>query len=178
MGLLLTQVRYSRIALEHIERATTRYAGIALNIPGGAAALGAPPLIDGALKVYVVNINDLTAGPGIGDMLAGVIGGAGRFLGGLVGGLVGGTASGVLFPWMSLERRRMVEAIGRIVNRLGLDVPRDTGGEPSSEGPSMMAQLRSLSEVLREVASVFRAASSGPGSATATPAPGPVHTYL
>ena len=100
MGLLLSQVRYSRIALEHIERATTRYAGIALSIPGGggAAALGAPPLIDGALKVYVVNINDLTAGPGIGDMLAGVIGGAGRFLGGFAGGLAGGALSGVPFP--------------------------------------------------------------------------------
>ena len=38
MGLLLTQVRYSRIALEHIERATTRYAGIALQHPGRRAA--------------------------------------------------------------------------------------------------------------------------------------------
>jgi hypothetical protein len=178
MGLLLSQVRYSRIALEHIERATTRYAGIALNVPGGAAALGAPPLIDGALKVYVVNINDLTAGPGIGDMLAGVIGGAGRFLGGVAGGLVGGAASGVLFPWMFLEMRRIVESIERIVNRLGLDVASDSGKEPTSDGPSMMAQLRSLSEVLREVASVFRAAGSGGPAAAPAPTAGPVHTYL
>ena len=54
-------------------------------------------------------------------MLAGVIGGAGRFLGGLVGGLAGGTVSGVLFPWMFLEMRRIVESIERIVNRLGLE---------------------------------------------------------
>jgi len=178
MGLLLTQVRYSRIALEHIERATTRDAGIALNIPGGAAALGAPPLIDGALKVYVVNIDDLTAGPGIGDVLAGVIGGAGRFLGGLAGGLVGGTVSGVLFPWMFLELRRIVESVERIVNTLGLDVTKDTGGKPSGGGPSLMVQLHSLTETLREVASVFRAAGSGGSAAAATPAPGPVHTYL
>ena len=178
IGLLLTQVRYSRIALEHIERATTRYAGIALNIPGGAAALGAPPMIDGALKVYVVNINDLTAGPGIGDMLAGVIGGAGRFLGGFFSGLVGGTVSSVLFPWMFLELRRIVESIERIVNRLGLDVPKDTGKEPDSGGPSLMVQLHSLAEVLREVASLFRAASTGGPAAAAPPTAGPVHTYL
>lgn len=179
IGLLLTQVRYSRIALEHIERATTSYAGIALNIPGGAAALGAPPMIDGALKVYVVNINDLTAGPGIGDVVAGIIGGAGRFLGGFVGGIAGGTVSGVLFPWMFLELRRMIESIERIVNRLGLDVSTDTGkSEPGSGGPSLMTQIGSLSAVLREVAAVFRAASSGGAPGSASPPPGPVHTYL
>ena len=180
MGLLLTQVRYSRIALEHIERATTRYAGIALSIPGGggAAALGAPPLIDGALKVYVVNINDLTAGPGIGDMLAGVIGGAGRFLGGFVGGLAGGTLSSITFPYLFVQMRQIVESIERIVNRLGLDVASDEAKkEPSSDGPSIMVQLRSLSEVLREVASVFRAASSG-GPTAAPAATSSVHTYL
>ena len=72
MSLLLTQVRYARRAIENIELATTRYAGLALRVAGGpgAAPLGAPPMIDGALKVYVVNINDLTTGgPGIGDML-------------------------------------------------------------------------------------------------------------
>ena len=179
IGLLLTQVRYSRIALEHIERATTSYAGIALNIPGGPAALGAPPMIDGALKVYVVNINDLTAGPGIGDVVAGIIGGAGRFLGGFVGGIAGGTVSGVLFPWMFLELRRMIESIERIVNRLGLDVSTDTGkSEPGSGGPGLMTQIGSLSAVLREVAAVFRAASSGGGPGAAAPPPGPVHTYL
>jgi hypothetical protein len=180
MGLLLTQVRYSRIALEHIERATTRYAGIALNIPGGAAALGAPPLLDGALKVYVVNINDLTAGPGIGDVLAGVIGGAGRFLGGLVGGIVGGTASGVLFPWMFLEMRRIVAGIEQIVNRLGIDLSGNRGGDPGSGGPTFMTQLRSLGAVLHEAAAVFRDASSGgpAGVAAAAPPSGAARTYL
>jgi hypothetical protein len=178
MGLLLTQVRYSRIALEHIERATTKYAGIALSIPGGAGAvpLGAPPLIDGALKVYVVNINDLTAGPGIGDMLAGVIGGAGRFLGGFFGGLVGGTVSGVLFPWMYLEMRRIVETIERIVNRIGIK-PDSEKKEPKPEGPSIMAQLGSLADTLRAVAAVFRAAAPE-GPVAPPPVTSSVHTYL
>jgi hypothetical protein len=181
MGLLLTQVRYSRIALEHIERATTAYAGIALSIPGGggAAALGAPPLIDGALKVYVVNINDLTAGPGIGDMLAGVIGGAGRFLGGFFGGLAGGAVGSLAFPYLFVQMRQIVESIERIVNSLGLNVATDDAKKPPpSGGPSIMVQLRSLSEVLREVAAVFRAAAPAGPSVAAPPTTGPVHTYL
>ena len=51
--------------------------------------------------------------------------------------------------------------------------------EPSSDGPSIMVQLPSLSEVLREVASVFRAASSGGRGPRPRPhTTGPVHTYL
>jgi hypothetical protein len=182
MGLLLTQVRYSRIALEHIERATTKYAGIALSIPGGAGAapLGAPPLIDGALKVYVVNINDLTAGPGIGDMLAGVIGGAGRFLGGFFGGFVGGTVSGVVFPWMFAQMRAIVATLERILNRIGkspADRAKKPGEEPTAEGPSIMAQIGSLAETLRAVAAVFRAAAPE-GPVAPPPVTSSVHTYL
>jgi hypothetical protein len=111
-------------------------------------------------------------------MVAGVIGGAGRFLGGLVGGMAGGTVSGILFPWMFLELRRITENVEHIVNRLGLDVSQDTGKEPERGGPTLMVQLHSLAAVLREVAAVFRAASSGGPAAAATPPPGPVHTYL
>jgi hypothetical protein len=168
LGLLLTQVRYSRMALENIERATTRYAGIAVSIPGGAtaAALGAPPLIDGALKVYVVNINDLTAGgPGIGDVLAGVIGGAGRFLGGFFGGLVGGTVSGVAFPYLLAQVARIVDTLERIVNRIGLPSlaeggkPRGSAGD--GEGQTILGQVGSLAETLRLVAKVFDSAAAG-----------------
>ena len=41
-----------------------------------------------------------------------------------------------------------------------------------------MVQLHSLAEVLREVASLFRAASTGGPAAAAPPTAGPVHTYL
>jgi hypothetical protein len=179
MGLLLTQVRYSRIALEHIDRATTQYAGIALSIPGGAgaAALGAPPLIDGALKVYVVNINDLTAGPGIGDMLAGVIGGAGRFLGGFFGGLGGGAISGLAFPYLFAQMTHIVDTLERILNRLGVD---RSGGEGTAGGGSdlsIMAQLGTLGQTLRDVAAVFRAAAPE-GPVAPPPVTSSVHTYL
>jgi hypothetical protein len=183
MSLLLTQVRYARRALENIELATTRYAGLALRVAGGpgAAPLGAPPLIDGALKVYVVNINDLTTGgPGIGDMLAGVIGGAGRFLGGFFGGVVGGTVSGVAFPYLFVQMRRVVESLERIVNRIGATGSRDEKtGEPTGGGASIMVQLASLSETLRRVAEVFRAAApQGPVATDETQVPSSVRTFL
>jgi hypothetical protein len=183
MSLLLTQVRYARRALENIELATTRYAGLALRVAGGpgAAPLGAPPLIDGALKVYVVNINDLTTGgPGIGDMLAGVIGGAGRFLGGFFGGVVGGTVSGVAFPYLFVQMRRIVESLERIVNRIGATGSRDEKtGEPTGGGASIMVQLASLSETLRRVAEVFRAAApQGPVATDETQVPSSVRTFL
>jgi hypothetical protein len=182
MGLLLTQVRYARLALENIERATSRYAGVALSVAGtGAAPLGSPPLIDGALKVYVVNINDLTAGgPGIGDVLAGVIGGAGRFLGGFFGGLVGGTVSGIAFPYLFWQIGRIVDTLERIVIRIGWtkgDEDKKEDAKKKEEGASLMAQLGSLAETLRLVAQVFRAAAPE-GPVAPPPVTSSVHTYL
>ncbi len=183
LGLLLTQMRYSRRALENIELATTKYAGITLKVAGGpgAAALGAPPLIDGALKVYVVNIDDLTSGgTGIGDMLAGVIGGAGRFLGGFFGGLVGGTVSGVAFPYLFAQMRHIVDTLERILNRIGVSPGEaGAGGKEAEGGLSIMAQLGSLAETLRAVAAVFRAAApEGTGPVAEPPATSSVRTYL
>ena len=183
MSLLLMQVSFARRALENIELATTRYAGLALRVAGGpgTAPLGSPPLIDGALKVYVVNINDLTTGgPGIGDMLAGVIGGAGRFLGGFFGGLVGGTVSGVTFPYLFVQMRRIVESLDRLVNRIGVSpTKREEGKEPSGGGLSIMAQLASLSETLKLVADVFRAAApEGPVTVDESKIPPSVRTFL
>jgi hypothetical protein len=183
LGLLLTQMRYSRRALENIELATTKYAGITLKVAGGpgAAALGSPPLIDGALKVYVVNIDDLTSGgTGIGDMIAGVIGGAGRFLGGFFGGLVGGTVSGVAFPYLFVQMRHIVDTLERILNRLGVtpgEAP--ASGKEAGGGLSIMAQLGSLAETLRAVAAVFRAAApEGSGPVAEPPVTSSVRTYL
>ena len=52
IGLMLTQVRYARRALEDIERSTARYAGFAFaSALSAGPAFGAPPMLDGALKV-------------------------------------------------------------------------------------------------------------------------------
>src|SRR5712692_8737653 len=99
MGLMLTQLRYSRRALEDVERSTARYAGFAFaSALSAGPSFGAPPMLDGALKVYVVNINDLQPGTGSGGFIEGLLGGVGRFFGGLIGGFVGGTISGFVLP--------------------------------------------------------------------------------
>src|SRR3954453_1264861 len=100
LGLLLSQWRHTRRAMEDIERSPAKYTGIAFApLFAEGAKFGQPPMMNGALKVYVVNINDLTEPPA-GGLLEGLLGGAGRFLGGLIGGIAGGTVSGVLFPWV------------------------------------------------------------------------------
>ncbi|MGH9277038.1 MAG: hypothetical protein ACRD12_02865 [Acidimicrobiales bacterium] len=164
LGLLLTQVRYSRHALEGIEHATTRYAGIALQVSGsggaGGTPWGAPPMLDGALKVYIVNISDLTEGSSIGDVLSGVIGGIGRFIGAIPGGLIGGTLSGITFPWLFAQVRGIVEALDRILARIGRAGPGGESGAPAGIG--IMDQLQSVASLLREVSRLFGAATSAP----------------
>jgi hypothetical protein len=92
LGLLLTQTRFARRALEDIERATATYGTFAFSsVITAGPKFGEPPLFDGALKVHVVNINDLAPGRGFGDFLQGLLGGLGSFVGNLGGGLVGGT---------------------------------------------------------------------------------------
>ena len=164
IGLLLTQVHYARIALEGIERSTTRYAGIALSLDGsstGGTPWGAPPMVDGALKVYVVNISDLTAGASLGDVIAGAIGGAGRFLGGFVGGVAGGTVGSILLPWMLLEARRITEHLDRILTRLGVGASPGGGGADSGGGSTLADLLKSVTSLARELTWLFTSAAGG-----------------
>jgi len=156
LGLLLNQVRFSRLALENIERSTARYAGLAVALSGGgAAAIGAPPLKDGALRVYVVNLGDL-AGPSAGDLILGVLGGAGRFLGGLVGGLVGGTVGGVVLPFKSMDDiARITESLSRLYNlylwaeaKADKDKKPDGGAEEPSSAATYLAIVVKLPPVL------------------------------
>jgi hypothetical protein len=174
LGLLLTQVHYARIALEGIERATTRYAGIALTMPGtstGGAAWGAPPMIDGALKVYVVNIADLTAGASVGDVIAGVIGGVGRFLGGFAGGVATGVVGGIFFKKMLEQANQLVTSLDRVLARLGVGAgPPPGSGGPAGAGTSLADLIPALSRLLREMVTLFTAAAGGPGPGAAAPA--------
>src|SRR5438093_6604404 len=111
MGLILTQLRYTRRAMEEVERSTARYGGAAFTAAFAAGPrFGEPPLQDGALMVYVVNINDLAPGTG-GGLLEGLLGGIGRLFGGLFGGLVGGTIGGVALPYMIYQVRRIAETV-------------------------------------------------------------------
>ncbi|MFC9894494.1 hypothetical protein ACFVMC_12435 [Nocardia sp. NPDC127579] len=121
LGLLLTQTRYARRALEDIERSTTRYTLSAMTVFGsGAGGFGAPPLQDGALRVYVVNLSDLDPARGFGDAFAGLLGGVGSFVGNLFGGVVGGTAGSWWLATSMATIERIVERVERIIARLGL----------------------------------------------------------
>jgi hypothetical protein len=173
IGLLLTQVHYTRIALEGIERATTRYAGIALSMQaapgatGAGAPWGSPPMVDGALKVYVVNISDLTAGASAGDVIAGVMGGAGRFLGGFVGGIGGGAIGGLAFPWMLHEAARLTEHLEGILARLGVGAGSSAAAATAAGGSTLADQLASVSSLVRQLTTLFTAASGGPAETQA-----------
>src|SRR5437879_1804869 len=117
IGLLLTQLRYARRALEDIERSTARYGSI--DFTGALAAgtrFGAPPLLDGALKVHVVNLNDLTTGGGISGFLENLLGGVGGFFGNFFSGLVGGAISGLRMPEVVGQIVQLADKLERIAN--------------------------------------------------------------
>jgi hypothetical protein len=163
MGLMLTQVRYARRALEDIERSTARYAGFAFaSALQAGASFGAPPMIDGALKVHVVNINDLAPGSGFGGFLEGLLGGVGRFFGGLVGGFIGGTISGAVLP---LIIARMLELAKRVENILGMlgmsfDDKKDKDKDKPPEPPTnLKAQLDTIKTIVDAFTALVTAAT-------------------
>src|SRR4051812_36846806 len=121
IGLLLTQLRYARRSLEDIERSTARYASFAFaSALAAGPRFGEPPMFGGALKVYVVNINDLAPGGGVAGLLEGLLGGIGRLFGGFFGGLVGGTIGGVALPYMIHQVEKIAASVERIVKQLGV----------------------------------------------------------
>ncbi len=152
LGLLLTQTRFARRALEDIERATARYGSFAVTAAVGAAGTGltAPPLLDGALRVHVVNINDLA--PGSSDTITGLLGGIGSFVGNLFGGAVGGTIGSITLAESLGTINTLVERIERIITKLGI-----------GQGATQPA------EATAQAAASAHAGASGAGAA-ATPA--------
>ncbi len=183
MGLLLTQVRDARRALEDIESHTAAYAGLGfLQAVSREGAFGQPPLLNGALRVYVVNINDLSPGRTGGGILGEIFGGAGRFLGNLLGGAVGGTVSSLItFPAVIDDLRAMVEATDRIIDRLGLGSAAaagealtagrgeaEAGTTAETDAGGFGAMTVPLVPLLQGLTAMFRAAAEGPGVGEAT----------
>ncbi|GAB2678986.1 hypothetical protein [Nocardia goodfellowii] len=188
LGLLLTQTRYARRALEDIERTTTRYSLSAMTAFGsGTGGFGAPPLHEGALRVYVVNLSDLEPGRGFGDALAGLLGGVGSFVGNLFGGVVGGTAGSWWLARSLQTIDRIVERVERIIARLGLgrsaapaiSAPMAPAAVPpaATEAPiDLVATLKSVRGRFEVVTALLRAAHgefARPTAAGAAPGPAP-----
>ena len=191
LGLLFTQMRLGRRALDSIERNTAAYRGVTFATALSAGThFGEPPLLNGALKVYVVNINDLTSGGG-GGLLEGLLGGVGRFIGGVFGGIIGGTIGGIALPYNLAQFARIAESVDRILDRLGIGAsarpptPPASGtaaeATPASSSDSNLAtMLPRLTETINALTNMFRTGAAPTqtspqttvGNAVAAGAPG------
>jgi len=193
LGLLFTQMRLGRRALDSIERNTAAYRGVTFATALSAGGrFGEPPLLNGALKVYIVNINDLTSGGG--GLLEGLLGGVGRFIGGVFGGLIGGTIGGIALPYNLAQFARIAASVDRILDRLGIGASNSvptvpaTGtanaGTPAaaattSSGSSLASILPLVTDTINALTNMFSTgvappeapAQTGVGTAVAASAP-------
>jgi hypothetical protein len=171
MGLLLTQLRYARRSLEDIERNTARYTTFSFaSALAAGPRFGEPPMFGGALKVHVVNINDLAPG---GGFLEGLLGGIGRFFGGLFGGLVGGTIAGVALPVMIAQVQDIAATVERILKQLGVPKEPVPPEKEKSEAPSggLLGKLDEIKGVVDAFTALFQAANGNPNQAAQTANP-------
>lgn len=168
MGLLLTQLRFARHAFENIERSTAHYAGVAVNLTGGGTALGAPPLLNGALKVYVTNIAEIVSGgsgAGLGGLVEGLFGGIGRFLGGFLGGIAGGLVGAIAFPYDLYLLDHMASTAERIVQALGMHpatTPAAAGANAQAAGSASLtdSQLDRFTGAINDLGMLLGTAST------------------
>ena len=173
LGLLLTEVRVARRALEEVERSSSRYMGIEFTrafAEGGN--FGAPPMYQGALRVHVININDLAPGNSIADLLMGLLGGIGNLVGGVIGGAIGGTIASYGLPGMISDLRGIVAEIRAIIDRLGTTAPENqprpgeaTPVTQATTGETLLTTVNGLRGLVSGLTALFTAGASGPGAA-------------
>jgi hypothetical protein len=178
LGLILTQLRIVRLTVEEIERGTARYGNFAFATATAAGAkFGEPPMFAGALRVYVVNIEDLAPGSGFGGFLEALLGGVGRFFGGFFGGLIGGTISAASVLFIVKDLAKLADHVDSILERLGIgkQVPVEKGKDgkpkpdqpPAAPGLDLPSTLKSLEETLKTLTGLFQAATAeGPKATT------------
>jgi hypothetical protein len=155
IGLIFSQMRYLRMAVEQLERNTSRYAGIALDAAfAGPGGFGAPPMEAGALRVHVINIGDLIAQD---TSFLGVLGGLLRAAGSLVGGLVSGAVGGVALPVTTVALAAATGNIVQILRLIGFGEQRNrpAGGDQPEQSSSVFALLDRIESVARELRQVL-----------------------
>ena len=167
LGLLLTQTRFARRALEDIERATATYGTFAFtSVITAGPKFGEPPLLDGALKVYVVNINDLAPGRGFGDFLQGLLGGLGSFVGNLGGGLAGSTIASMKLIGSLPVIDSIAKRVENILTLIGVGAApaTKTGGaqDAPAQGSNLIAMLNSIRDAVQALTGLFLAAGGQP----------------
>jgi hypothetical protein len=160
IGLLLSQLRIARRALEDIERSTARYNSFAFaSALSAGASFGAPPMFGGALKVWIVNINDLAPGAN-GGFLEQLLGGVGRLLGGFGGGAVGAFIGGVTLPGMISDVKAIADTVERILIRL---VSSDSGKKDAAgkkpDGPGLLDTIGQWMGVIKAFTALLQAGS-------------------
>jgi hypothetical protein len=171
IGLLLSQLRVARRAIEDIERSTARYNSFAFaSALSAGAKFGEPPMFGGALKVWIVNINDLAPGAG-GGFLQQLLGGIGSFFGNLGGALPGSFLASFSLPGMISDLQKIADSVERILIRLGIsmddkDKKKDDKSKP--EGPSLIDTLNGWKDVFNVFTALFLAAGKDPGEAQKT----------
>ncbi|WP_046733772.1 hypothetical protein [Streptomyces humi] len=176
LGLLLTQTRFGRRALEDIERATSTYGTFAFtSVITAGPHFGAPPLFEGALKVYVVNIDDLAPGGGFGDFLSGLLGGLGGFVGNLVGGVAGGAVSQFKLVWSFHDIAAIAEHVEHILTLIGgpsgtATAASGAGTVPPGPGTGLVARLDGIRSAVDSLTALFRAGGSAPAGGPAVAA--------
>ena len=177
LGVMLTQLRTARRALEDVQRSTARYGGFEFaRAFADGAKFGQPPMFDGALLVHVVNINDLAPGNSFGGFIEALFGGIGNFFGNLIGGVVGGTISGYRLPEMIERLERIVANIGQIVDRVGIgakpktdkDDAKSTPEAQAKSGESLTTTIDGIRGLVRDVTALFQVTTSGPEAAAKT----------
>ena len=173
LGLLLTEVRVARRALEEVERSSSRYMGIEFTRAFAEGAnFGAPPMYQGALRVHVININDLAPGNSIADLLMGLLGGIGNLVGGVIGGAIGGTIASYGLPGMIRDLRGIVAEIRAIIYRLGITAPENqpapeaaTPVTQATTGETLLTTVNGLRGLVSGLTALFTAGAGGPGAA-------------
>ncbi len=180
LGVLLTQVRTARRALEDVQRATSRYMGFEFaKALAEGPRFGSPPMFQGALMVHVVNINDLAPGNSFGGFLEALLGGVGNFFSNLIGGAAGGFLTSLRLPKMLERLERITENVLKIVQRLGIGAAKapatmttDTADPGSAkakpaEDESLATTLAGLKDTFKLLTAMFTAAQGGPAAANA-----------
>ncbi|HEX8573147.1 MAG TPA: hypothetical protein VF759_10400 [Allosphingosinicella sp.] len=172
VGMLLTQLRSARRALEDVQRSTARYGGFEFARAFTAGdRFGQPPMFDGALMVHVVNINDLAPGNSFGGFLESLFGGIGNFFGNLIGGVVGGTLSAFRLRQMLERLENIVANINLIMTKIGIGEKRPddaTKAKSSPEaqantGESLLTTLEGIKSMVRDVTALLEV-GAGKGS--------------
>jgi len=173
IGVLLTQLRSARRALEDVQRSTSRYGGFEFARAFTAGErFGQPPMFDGALMVHVVNINDLAPGNSFGGFLESLFGGIGNFFGNLIGGVVGGTLSAFKLREMLERLEHIVANIDLIMTKIGIggkkpddkSIPSKSTPEAQAQtGESLLTTLDGIKQMVRDVTALLEV-GAGKGS--------------